>query len=460
MTANPTSLHITIVAGSIHRDGALDLSHETGLVKAALLYADRVTLADPKMMIIASMAGIVSGDLEQQRAAVLGMMDILPDGDATRAVYEELRLKKRKSVREMLVFRGFVERLDRGAGQAVAQVESMLDEAGAGELDEALRAGVVDLNHLGLNESDAGLANVTLWLADLISEIVAPSSPRYPMFDDATDGLLAAMIREGKAPGAALGHAATPAALESRLVGRLDAFPDAPMNAVLEAREVLRGPLTRLREAIAEMQTEHREGAARRMLRAEGPRRHEAGSSGPPGELEDVAGQLRIGRLLGRDLRAVSASGGGRRGGCLIDNGHRCGASGARCIGAGRRPRCRGLVGLQATGELKERQRRTASCSCTRPERGHELTWGRFMTRREAARMVAARPVRHRLPAWSGRGGLRLAGRHGPPRPDVGVIRFDRLLEISLGGARSVGCRFDCVVESGITVHDRVWAPH
>ena len=41
-------------AGSVARNG---------LVKAALLYADRVTLADPKMiMIIASMAGIVSGD--------------------------------------------------------------------------------------------------------------------------------------------------------------------------------------------------------------------------------------------------------------------------------------------------------------------------------------------------------------------------------------------------------------
>lgn len=306
MTANPTSLHITIVAGSIHRDGALDLSHETGLVKAALLYADRVTLADPKMMIIASMAGIVSGDLEQQRAAVLGMMDILPDGDATRAVYEELRLKKRKSVREMLVFRGFVERLDRGAGQAVAQVESMLDEAGAGELDEALRAGVVDLNHLGLNESDAGLANVTLWLADLISEIVAPSSPRYPMFDDATDGLLAAMIREGKAPGAALGHA-TPAALESRLVGRLDAFPDAPMNAVLEAREVLRGPLTRLREAIAEMQTDIERVPLDESFEQAVHERYESRVAPALQELEDVARQLRIEKLLGRDLRAGSS---------------------------------------------------------------------------------------------------------------------------------------------------------
>jgi hypothetical protein len=303
VTANPTTLHITIVAGSIYRGGALDLSRETRLVKAALLYADRVTLAHPKVMIIASMAGIVSGNQEHKRAAVLGMMDVLPDGAATRAVYDELRRKKRKSVREMLVFRGMVERLDRGAGQAVAEVESMLQEAGAGELDEALRAGAVDLNHLGLNESDAGLANVTLWLADLIAEIVAPSSPTYPMFDDATDGLLAAMIRDGKVPGSRLGNA-TRGALGSRLVGRVDAFPDAPMRAILEAREVLRVPLARFREAMAGSQTELGTMSLDDDFQGGVQAMSERRIAPALKELEDVAGQQRIGTLLGRNLLA------------------------------------------------------------------------------------------------------------------------------------------------------------
>jgi hypothetical protein len=301
VTANPTSLHITIVAGSITRHGALDLSQETRLVKAALLYADRVTLANPRVMILASMAGIIPGTLEHKRAAVLGMMDVLPDGATTRSVYEELRRKRRKSVREMLVMRGLVERLDRGAEQAVAQVESMLEEAGASELDQALRAGVVDLNHLGLNESDAGLARVTLWLADLIVEIVAQSSPRYPMFDDATDGLLATMIRKGKAPGARLGQASQPA-LASRLIGRLDAFPDAPMNAILEARETLLAPLNRFRRAVAKMQAELEtmplDEDFERAVHDMYEKRIVPALQG----LEDVAKQLRVGTLLGRDL--------------------------------------------------------------------------------------------------------------------------------------------------------------
>lgn len=306
MTANPSSLHITIVAGSITRHGALDLSQETRLVKAALLYADRVTLANPTMMIIASMAGIIPGNLEHRRAAVLGMMDVLPDGAATRAVYEELRRKRRKSVREMLVLRGLVERLDRGAEQAVAQVESMLEEAGAGELDLALRAGVLDLNHLGLNESDAGLARVTLWLADLVVEIVAPTSPRYPMFDDAPAGLLAAMIREGRAPGARLGDATKPA-LASRLVGRLDAFPDAPMSAILEAREKLAAPLIHFRRAIATMQVELESVPLDEDFEGGVRDTYEKRVAPALEELEDVARQLRTATLLGRELLAGTA---------------------------------------------------------------------------------------------------------------------------------------------------------
>ena len=306
MTADPSSLHITIVAGSITRHGALDLSQETRLVKAALLYADRVTLANPRMMIIASMAGIIPGNLEHRRAAVLGMMDVLPDGAATRAVYEELRRKRRKSVREMLVLRGLVERLDRGAEQAVAQVESMLEEAGAGELDQALRAGVLDLNHLGLNESDAGLARVTLWLADLIVEIVASTSPRYPMFDDAPGGLLATTIREGRAPGARLDRASQQA-LASRLIGRLDAFPDARMSAILEVRETLSAPLIRFRRAIAKMQAELETMPLDEDFEREVRDAYDKRIAPALEELEDVAKQLRTATLLGRELLAGSA---------------------------------------------------------------------------------------------------------------------------------------------------------
>jgi hypothetical protein len=307
MTADLTSLHITIAAGSIE-GGSLDLSHETRLVKAALLYADRVTLASPKVMIVASMAGVTVGDLEQRRAAMLGMLDVLPDGAAIRPVYEALRRTKRKTKSQLLVYRQLIERLDKGAGEVVGKIQSLLEDAGAGELDEALKAGVVDLNPLGLNEPGGSVDNLILRLADLLAEVVAPSSRTYPMFDDTTGGLLAAMMREGKVPGAQLGYA-TQAALASRFVGQLDAFPDAPMGAVLEARDLLRAPLIGFRAAMTEMEhdmeatplDENFERVVQDMYRKR--------VAPALQELEDIAKQLRMKSLLGRDL----LTGGGRR---------------------------------------------------------------------------------------------------------------------------------------------------
>jgi hypothetical protein len=45
-------LHVTVTA--LTALGELDLRHETQLVKAAVLYADRVTLASPKAVLLAS----------------------------------------------------------------------------------------------------------------------------------------------------------------------------------------------------------------------------------------------------------------------------------------------------------------------------------------------------------------------------------------------------------------------
>src|SRR5690348_15062834 len=49
-------VHITVAATTYL--GELDLRHETQLVKAALLYADRVTLASPKALLLASAASL------------------------------------------------------------------------------------------------------------------------------------------------------------------------------------------------------------------------------------------------------------------------------------------------------------------------------------------------------------------------------------------------------------------
>jgi len=60
--------HITIAALSTTAE--IDLSHEVSLVKASLLYADRVTLASPKVMLLAGSAAVFSEDSHQRTRAV------------------------------------------------------------------------------------------------------------------------------------------------------------------------------------------------------------------------------------------------------------------------------------------------------------------------------------------------------------------------------------------------------
>lgn len=53
-------LHITVVTGFGEGAPTLDVAHETALVKAALLYADHVTLASPRVSMLMSVAPILA----------------------------------------------------------------------------------------------------------------------------------------------------------------------------------------------------------------------------------------------------------------------------------------------------------------------------------------------------------------------------------------------------------------
>jgi hypothetical protein len=73
-----TDVHITVAAVSqMHLP---DLRHETRLVKAALLYADRVTLASPKALLLASAASLGVGDRRSRLDALAELMSGLDSG--------------------------------------------------------------------------------------------------------------------------------------------------------------------------------------------------------------------------------------------------------------------------------------------------------------------------------------------------------------------------------------------
>jgi hypothetical protein len=89
-------VHITVASGGAEGRGArgeLDVSHETMLVKAALLYADRVTLASPRVAFLSSIAGVLLADEAERKDLALQLVQVLPEGAEIAARVAALRGK-------------------------------------------------------------------------------------------------------------------------------------------------------------------------------------------------------------------------------------------------------------------------------------------------------------------------------------------------------------------------------
>src|SRR5688572_7923890 len=85
-------LHVTVAAITDMHE--LDLRHETELVKAALLYADRVTLASPKVAFMASLASITTLDDRQRIKAMAELGGLMDNGQEGAQLYAELSRRR------------------------------------------------------------------------------------------------------------------------------------------------------------------------------------------------------------------------------------------------------------------------------------------------------------------------------------------------------------------------------
>jgi hypothetical protein len=156
--------------------------------------------------------------------------------------------------------------LDATSRKVDAKINEILDTAQAGELSRARDAGVLDLDPLGTQMGSTLVGSIEAAalgpsgqfaepaqaLVDLIERILGPDAATYPMFSELPGGLASAMVREGKIGGAELAPA-TQAGIAGRFIAAIDAFPDAPMDVVLDARGKLRGPLRRFRAGVTRL---------------------------------------------------------------------------------------------------------------------------------------------------------------------------------------------------------------
>lgn len=254
-------LHITVVALTAGR--GLEMTDEVALVKAALLYADRVTLASPKAVLFASLASYLVAPPTERSEALMEIVAGLPDGAGPVAIWRALRQKKHRTAAEIIALKRMEKQLEASGLEMVAKIEEMLEEAKAGELARAMEEGVLKLDPLGADRVSEPFSTkaITEAVVTLIGQVLGPDSQSYPMFSQLTGGLARAMVREDKIAGADLAPA-TQAHVAGRFISALEAFPDASMDVVLDARGRLRGPLRRFRAGVTRLSRELRDISA------------------------------------------------------------------------------------------------------------------------------------------------------------------------------------------------------
>ena len=250
--AGNSQLHITVLTAS---DRSLDLASELRLVKAALLYADRVTLVS---------AGV------QYRAVGSRLIELVRPGYFDKLGLKRVQGPQREAVSSDIdqTESGWrqPEQLESIAKkvQAIAQdrdepavVELLLaHDAGFLEMDDmGIFSGSFAKNMFGVIQTERGAeypSGLAASIADRLSTVIGPSAATFPMFDARVRDLLLAAGSDNKGV-RVRARAATEPHLAASFIGKMVAFPDARMDEILDVRRELADPLVRFRSAVAGM---------------------------------------------------------------------------------------------------------------------------------------------------------------------------------------------------------------
>lgn len=261
--AAPTPLKVAIVTAPSSNGSGVSLARDVELVKACALYADQIELVSVGAVMIAGAAQLADGG-EQGLLALMGSLDddTLRHLGGGKDMPDNWREVLSLLSRHNATLPPQAAELARGLRASMAEVqtgfagtvEKMLVESGAEELLPALGSGLVTLSASGFtNESatdtDALMEN---WLA-LLRGLLVDRRTRL-VLDEQVGSLAASLIREGHiaAHRLALVHAGE-AAVGSGLIARLPAFPEAPLDELLDVRGDLAGPLGRYRAAVVRL---------------------------------------------------------------------------------------------------------------------------------------------------------------------------------------------------------------
>ena len=227
------------------------------MAKAALLYADHVTLASPKTIFVASTVAMAYGNRQSQDEVALGLLDQV-GGGGFADLYKGLKTKRNRTPEEIRMLAKIEGVLAETSTRMSDQLAPTVDNSQFDELVPAIENGLLEVHPLGTDqmaEADDFIDQLLESLQGLLRSSVSPSASAHPMYDDAAGDLLKAMLHEKDAQDPFF-DLANEVGVARDLIDTIEAFPNAPMDVILDVRERLREPLVRFRAAVASASAE------------------------------------------------------------------------------------------------------------------------------------------------------------------------------------------------------------
>lgn len=246
------------------------IAKDLELAKAALLYADEVEMVGLGVALFEELRQLTRGDI-----GAWGLVRALDDEALAHVLGQsssDLPQNWRSSFDQLLnldvaqlpddqrtTILGLREQMAELKDGSRPLIDNILSGAGAAELATAIDAGAVRIAPLNINistifrggkrnrpETDAQIAD---WLHTLLDRL--KDRKVRVLFDKASAGLIEAMRREGRLPDNPQSvRLARQAALGAGLVARLPAFPQAPMDELLDLKKELVRPIAVYQGAI------------------------------------------------------------------------------------------------------------------------------------------------------------------------------------------------------------------
>lgn len=223
-------------------------SDEVALVKAALLYGDRVVLLSPGTETILGAAALAELNPSEQLEAFATIMGaVSPESSETILA---IARKRRKTPAEINALGSFQSMLRSMIEEKwLPALEGLADDTGVSELFPAMEAGLLIMKPLFVGEGEDTVDRLVKEVVLLLND---PNA--YPLFDRTIGAVASAGVREGlfALHGRTSRHSKQVGIAEG-LFGYLPTFPQASVDQILELRDEIALPRIRFREAVSSL---------------------------------------------------------------------------------------------------------------------------------------------------------------------------------------------------------------